>query len=105
MIPRPPRTSRTDTLFPYTTRFRSSLRYAFRVHKHQGIRCRSFAGILLPDKGKKYFLFCLSLMKFNGAKAVPSFIISDIVGSSHFRSEERCVGKECVSMCRPRCSQ
>src|SRR3546814_16311276 len=60
------------------------LRYAFRVQKHQGIRCRSFAGILLPDKGKKYFLFCLSIMKFNGAKAVPSFIIADIVGSSHY---------------------
>src|SRR3546814_4771314 len=26
MIPRPPRSTRTDTLFPYTTLFRSSLR-------------------------------------------------------------------------------
>src|SRR3546814_6232433 len=31
MIPRPPRSTRTDTLFPYTTLFRSSARKAFFV--------------------------------------------------------------------------
>src|SRR3546814_10024570 len=29
MIPRPPRSTRTDTLFPYTTLFRSALEHAF----------------------------------------------------------------------------
>src|SRR3546814_15824391 len=32
MIRRPPRSTRTDTLFPYTTLFRSFLRVPFRVH-------------------------------------------------------------------------
>src|SRR3546814_10572975 len=31
MIRRPPRSTRTDTLFPYTTLFRSHLRHAFAV--------------------------------------------------------------------------
>src|SRR3546814_16453399 len=31
MIRRPPRSTRTDTLFPYTTLFRSVLRHALRV--------------------------------------------------------------------------
>src|SRR3546814_4115714 len=38
MIRRPPRSTRTDTLFPYTTLFRSSLRPGWcvsRVHHHQ----------------------------------------------------------------------
>src|SRR3546814_16619522 len=31
MIRRPPRSTRTDTLFPYTTRFRSPARFGFAV--------------------------------------------------------------------------
>src|SRR3546814_19178592 len=40
MIRRPPRSTRTDTLFPYTTLFRS----IFAAHQH-----RSFACIMLPE--------------------------------------------------------
>src|SRR3546814_7546720 len=35
MIRRPPRSTRTDTLFPYTTLFRSSACRANRLHKPQ----------------------------------------------------------------------
>src|SRR3546814_19693520 len=43
MIPRPPVSTRTDTLFPYTTLFRSQLREApqglpVRPHRHQRVR-------------------------------------------------------------------
>src|SRR3546814_3003096 len=50
MIRRPPRSTRTDTLFPYTTLFRSAVaghqlagpsgRLRYRHHRHQG-RCRN----------------------------------------------------------------
>src|SRR3546814_3447284 len=36
MIRRPPRSTRTDTLFPYTTLFRSDLRRRDRVRLHPG---------------------------------------------------------------------
>src|SRR3546814_17380086 len=35
MIRRPPRSTRTDTLFPYTTLFRSPDRYNFKATTHQ----------------------------------------------------------------------
>src|SRR3546814_8299051 len=38
MIRRPPRSTRTDTLFPYTTLFRSCRRRAFRLAACAGIR-------------------------------------------------------------------
>src|SRR3546814_5882794 len=45
MIRQPPRSSRTDTLFPYTTRFRSPARQGRVVHfprcKHQPCRSRT----------------------------------------------------------------
>src|SRR3546814_12456911 len=38
MIRRPPRSTRTDTLFPYTTLFRSALGPALRLHDRRPIR-------------------------------------------------------------------
>src|SRR3546814_10629992 len=40
MIRRPPRSTRTDTLFPYTTRFRS--------HLFQSVECGAFAIDVVP---------------------------------------------------------
>src|SRR3546814_11709114 len=44
MIPRPPKTTRTDTLLPYTARFRSPGREAPKalggLHRRQGRRCQ-----------------------------------------------------------------
>src|SRR3546814_947576 len=51
MIRRPPRSTRTDTLFPYTTLFRS---FACRLRgrrTHHG-RCGDRQGLLLPVAGK-----------------------------------------------------
>src|SRR3546814_7746880 len=38
MIRRPPRSTRTDTLFPYTTLFRSHLSFGYGVHRCVGAR-------------------------------------------------------------------
>src|SRR3546814_20256175 len=37
MIRRPPRSTRTDTLFPYTTLFRSFLQFRTRLHDHASV--------------------------------------------------------------------
>src|SRR3546814_17331732 len=38
MIRRPPRSTRTDTLFPYTTRFRSQYFLHYRMLDHWGVK-------------------------------------------------------------------
>src|SRR3546814_6134138 len=49
MIRRPPRSTRTDTLFPYTTLFRSTLNW----HKWTGVAISFFSALLLwCRKGK-----------------------------------------------------
>src|SRR3546814_14092390 len=82
MIRRPPRSTRTDTLFPYTTLFRSRPRRGLRVllaldddHRARRIPPRHVAGA-----------------------------VQQLVERGIGRSEERRVGKECVSTCRSRWS-
>src|SRR3546814_16520390 len=41
MIRRPPRSTRTDTLFPYTTLFRSLVRLGERLHSRVGVAARN----------------------------------------------------------------
>src|SRR3546814_6411498 len=43
MIRRPPRSTRTDTLFPYTTLFRSTTSAAYRSHRRGRDRRRVYA--------------------------------------------------------------
>src|SRR3546814_9732016 len=49
MIRRPPRSTRTDTLFPYTTLFRSQLRVGVQRGEHPADRCehREVHGVVL----------------------------------------------------------
>src|SRR3546814_5837573 len=51
MIRRPPRSTRTDTLFPYTTLFRSYLQITPLTLQ------RSNCGLEVPNRGLKYFNF------------------------------------------------
>src|SRR3546814_9176601 len=46
MIRRPPRSTRTDTLFPYTTLFRSPLAPQFDVHQQVATRVQPFLSIV-----------------------------------------------------------
>src|SRR3546814_12853251 len=53
MIRRPPRSTRTDTLFPYTTLFRSLVLGELRTrsHHHAGQRSLGPLGVGHPDHG------------------------------------------------------
>src|SRR3546814_15525412 len=96
MIRRPPRSTRSDTLFPYTTLFRSP------------------AFILAAVLATPLFRF---IFTEKWLPAVPYFQWLCIIGIlfplnaynlnivNVKRSEERRVGKECVSTCRSRWSQ
>src|SRR3546814_12369154 len=103
MIRRPPRSTRTDTLFPYTTLFRScphppacadsicrSRRTAPPTVRHRG----SPAAPPKRGAGALFHPFRQLGRDFVGRAFVG-------VGG---RSEERRVGKECVSTCRSRWS-
>src|SRR3546814_18701337 len=96
MIRRPPRSTRTDTLFPYTTLFRSTRWYR-----------------RLPSEGRRRW----HTASFPGSRYGP-LACRDRIGQRtslareldgpHLtekgkRAEERRVGKECVSTCRCRC--
>src|SRR3546814_13947883 len=76
MIRRPPRSTRTDTLFPYTTLFRSPLRQNARILA----RSSRWASATIA---RAAWMNC---------------------PCPNTRSEERRVGKECVSTCRSRWS-
>src|SRR3546814_12885827 len=106
MIRRPPRSTRTDTLFPYTTLFRSfsfptqTTRPSFKLSRY------SFpVRINVPFLRKK--LSCYQLgggwlcIDADGRSAAD-------IGRNEFdrplRSEESRVGKECVSTCISRWS-
>src|SRR3546814_15908971 len=97
MIRRPPRSTRTDTLFPYTTLFRSAdLRDIIRYTGKQwgDTQTRSYVTKLQADMdriaaGEGFFKDMSTLY--------PSLRMVH-------RSEERRGGKECVSNCRSRWS-
>src|SRR3546814_13130679 len=122
MIRRPPRSTRTDTLFPYTTLFRSTDEEAFRV---SDVENRSRKDITDWERGIEY---SRALAEFyNGSQnemaehlkisrswlsrlldvvRLPEAIIAAFADRHDItvRSEERRVGKECVSTCRSRWS-
>src|SRR3546814_14710679 len=102
MIRRPPRSTRTDTLFPYTTLFRS---------RDVDVPALAFGGA----SGAQGLAVDLDLVALADLGADPRALPVDgdpplpdqPVGLAPRaeRSEERRVGKECVSTCRSRCSQ
>src|SRR3546814_19752674 len=90
MIRRPPRSTRTDTLFPYTTLFRSPA-----VPEISDFACA------VPDLHQP--------LPVHDPRAQMEFEPEQSgLGAGHRigaqRSEERRVGKECVSTCRSRWS-
>src|SRR3546814_15349352 len=110
MIRRPPRSTRTDTLFPYTTLFRSAI----------GLSPASIAlfansplesGAVTGFKEHRMTLWerVFGPARFSGDMLLcryperPFYDLRDFF-LWMFRSEERRVGKECVSTCRVRWS-
>src|SRR3546814_18820905 len=112
MIRRPPRTTRTDTLFPYTTLFRSpAAGIADKLRGHADSmqakiddcfrdrdtntprKARMAAGARIDGtQWERAQRIARALADTHDAGAVPAVL----------RSEERRVGKECVSTCRSR---
>src|SRR3546814_11557380 len=109
MIRRPPRSTRTDTLVPYTTLFRSVPRERHPVTSILGEKFEPFVEAPLVQKfafiGKKILD---PFLKRRGERSVlPVAVVScdhALVLHRPDRSEERRVGKECVSTCRSRWS-
>src|SRR3546814_17233439 len=133
MIRRPPRSTRTDTLFPYTTLFRSSLASIFfgsvaainqksikRLLAYSSINNIGFALVGLAAGTPEGVSSVLVYMTVYIVMTLGSFMvvirmrdeegrqietIASLSGMSKTRrSEERRVGKECVSTCRSRWS-
>src|SRR3546814_19171525 len=108
---RPPRSTRTDTLFPYTTLFRSIVGGGLPVaagaawaHKQAGTDA---VAVTYFGDGAVNIGSVLETMNLAAAWKLPlCFFIENTryAVSTHVRSEERRVGKECVSTCRSRWS-
>src|SRR3546814_16634803 len=102
MIRRPPRSTRTDTLFPYTTLFRSADDggiFAQAVDMRDRKVRRREAG--------EYARLAFDRMRpgqEGTGRLAPQDIGRGPRGHAEGRSEERRVGKECVSTCRSRWS-
>src|SRR3546814_17960314 len=118
MIRRPPRSTRTDTLFPYTTLFRSllptRLKRPIRRFRDKRLRIVEF---LLSTVCHELALpaWCVfigrradTLSRLPGGTSSEKCQFRSSEGlqkrSRSGRSEERRVGKECVSTCRSRWS-
>src|SRR3546814_16710420 len=112
MIRRPPRSTRTDTLFPYTTLFRSQLTTPAGA---LGLAADG-AGNLADGFAGRVALSAPRLQRDGCAVSAPKALF-DVTTADRIitaagpitvaradRSEERRVGKECVSPCRARWS-
>src|SRR3546814_11196377 len=94
MIRRPPISTRTDTLFPYTTLFRSEYRVRTFAEKVGSLDFRSFSeGTCATEES--------NLAWEHAAKNLTACAFESETKLEP-RSEERRGGKECVSTCRSR---
>src|SRR3546814_14578458 len=96
MIRRPPRSTRTDTLFPYTTLFRAILPAVAAVHDAAAGGAADRAPAAGEAAGAEQPLAAPG--RGGGARRPLARRPGQLVD----RSEERRVGKECVSTCRSR---
>src|SRR3546814_12311064 len=114
MIRRPPRSTRTDTLFPYTTLFRSYSFVMLNLFQHPWPDLQSRAApketagpwTLKQVQGDEIrnvvFRPLAVIPRKEKARAEARASPPWQAGRSSERSEERRVGKECVSKCRSR---
>src|SRR3546814_14875346 len=122
MIRRPPRSTRTDTLFPYTTLFRSDGKPMHRAFHAKVRRVALGVGERGGETTAKNLqnpvggLISAAMTNPNPLQAVIIPVTAfqqnctllwctRTMKGAFVRSEERRVGKECVSTCRSRWSQ
>src|SRR3546814_11296809 len=114
MIRRPPRSTRTDTLFPYTTLFRSARRARAEIQRVGGVSLdggyRACSDVSSADAfllARKFTSFCRRRASSSSRSLSNCSICScwralraprrvDVVTTYLSRSEEQRVGKECV---------
>src|SRR3546814_15318039 len=112
MVRRPPRSTRTDTLFPYTTLFRSQFGPDIRLGQTDVFQRRvaqlGQLAALAEQALRRYGVTYKSVKTPDGPIPEPLCqAAGGQPGDNHrlgHRSEERRVGKECVSTCRSRWS-
>src|SRR3546814_17642477 len=101
MILRPTRSTLTDTLFPYTTLFRS---FDFERLRRVAPVKLLVSATRVRDGGARIFRNDdISLDAVMASTSLPSLHHAVSIDDD-WRSEERRVGKECVSTCRSRWS-
>src|SRR3546814_13046025 len=110
MIRRPPRSTRTHTLFPYTTLFRSQCEvtgFQRAGNKVTGVQTNlgsiSAGRICLSVAGHTSQLAAMVNLSLPVTSMALQAFVSEPV-KPVLRSEERRVGKECVCSCRSRWS-
>src|SRR3546814_13602996 len=115
MVRRPPRSTRTDTLFPYTTLFRSGVTGAglrstgcdFDLRKarpYSGYENFEFE-VPLAVNGDAYDRCMVRVEEMRQSIKIIDQCMRNMPEGPYKRSEESRVGKECVSTCRYRWSQ
>src|SRR3546814_11171343 len=114
MVRRPPRSTRTDTLFPYTTLFRSiegqaQLAVVFLYVLDQVLQVARVGRVgVMVGKASVDLAVQLVDLAAQGAEQArrhrAANPVAAVDGDLHGRSAERRVGKECVSTCRSRWS-
>src|SRR3546814_20598319 len=112
MIRRPPRSTRTDTLFPYTTLFRSKVYYESGIAAAEaGMERKQIAGLeswssASRQDGANFRRNMVTLAEYQDSGAVGSagvlglaaaWACVNLLAGTIARSEERRVGRECVS--------
>src|SRR3546814_11499011 len=97
MIRRPPRSTRTDTLFPYTTLFRSIFLPAV-------IAFNSTSDSVRNENKLARIAQAMALPDAQNIGAEIAAMTRRLGLPDGLRSEESRVGKECVSTCRSRWS-
>src|SRR3546814_14167012 len=107
MIRRPPRSTRTDTLFPYTTLFRSiKAPECFEIERR--LKEELNIPVMHDDQHGTAIISGAALINacaLQKKKLEKIKIVVNGAGAAAIsRSEERRVGKECVSTCRSRWS-
>src|SRR3546814_18826287 len=125
MIRRPPRSTRTDTLFPYTTLFRSPVIVEIKQSlgdfpvstKHRiftgyqpnaetsGVPSLKLRNGLSLNRSKNHGLSHALLVSERHSKIAVFSILEFKRYFRRVRSEERRVGKECVNTCKSRWSR
>src|SRR3546814_16420048 len=116
MVRRQTRYTRTDTFFPYTTLFRSKRRPAYRLSGLlEGGVCGGPYAIVVHDRygctGHHRKRSCTNgrtikrdKLERRALAGIAERLVSADKVKAAVRSEERRVGKECVSTCRSRWS-